>query len=99
MEAPWINASEDGQTEGIASYNYARLIYRLTKSFSRYDARYDILPELEFELSHGRAKPDIAICEPTQVDWLRDVTRPAIQASNRHDAARTEYTHGRRGAR
>ncbi len=27
---------------------------------------------------HGRAKPDIAICEPTQVDWLRDVIRPTI---------------------
>jgi hypothetical protein len=42
MEPPRINASEDGQTEDIASYNHARLIYRLTKSFSRYDARLDV---------------------------------------------------------
>ncbi len=76
MEPPRINASEDVQTEDIMSYNHAKLTYRLTKSFSRYDSQYDILPELEFELSHGRAKPDIAICEPTQVDWLRDVIRP-----------------------
>lgn len=76
MEPPRINASEDVQTEDIRSYNHAKLTYRLTKSFSRYDAQYDILPELEFELSHGRAKPDIAICELTQVDWLRDVIRP-----------------------
>ncbi len=62
MKPHRINASEDGQTEDIMSYNHARLTYRLTKSFSRYDAKYDILPELEFELSYGRAKPDIAIC-------------------------------------
>jgi len=76
MELPRTNASEEGQTEDIRSYNHAKLTYRLSKSFSRYDTQYDILPELEFELSHGRAKPDIAICEPAEADWLRDVIRP-----------------------
>jgi Uma2 family endonuclease len=76
MELPRINASEDLQTEDIVSYNHAKLTYRLSKSFSRYDTQYDILPELEFELLHGRAKPDIAICEPAEADWLRDVIRP-----------------------
>lgn len=76
MELPRTNASEEGQAEDIASYNRPRLVCRLIKCFSRYDAQYDILPELEFELSHGRAKPDIAICEPAEADWLRDVIRP-----------------------
>ncbi|CAA9290587.1 MAG: hypothetical protein AVDCRST_MAG56-4538 [uncultured Cytophagales bacterium] len=76
MELPRINASEEVQAENIASYNHAKLVYRLGKSFSRYDTQYDILPELKFELSYGRAKPDIAICEPAEADWLRDVIRP-----------------------
>jgi len=77
MELPQPQVFEDFQTEDIPSYNHAKLTYRLTKSFSRYDTQYDILPELEFELSHGRAKPDVAICRPAKADWLRDVIRPA----------------------
>lgn len=72
-----MNASEEVQAEDIASYNHARLVYRLSKCFSRYDAQYDILPEPDFELSQGRAKPGLAICEPAGADWLRDVIRPA----------------------
>ena len=71
-----MNASEEVQAEDNASYNHARLVYRLSKCFSRYDTKYDILPGLEFELSHGRAKPDIAICEPAEAEWLRDVIWP-----------------------
>ncbi len=53
MALPRTNASEDVQTEDIASYNHAKLTYRLGKSFSRYDTQYDILPELGFELLPG----------------------------------------------
>jgi len=68
--------TEEFQTEDIMSYNHAKLTYRLTKMLSKYDEKYDILPELEFELSHGRAKPDVAICKPNKINWLRDIIRP-----------------------
>ena len=67
---------EEFQTEDIMSYNHAKIIYRLTKILSQYDEQYDILPELEFELSFGRAKPDVAICKPNKINWLRDIIRP-----------------------
>jgi len=67
---------EEFQTEDVTSYNHAKITYRLAKILSRYDEQYDILPELEFELSYGRAKPDIAICKLGKIDWLRDIIRP-----------------------
>lgn len=76
MEALSFDLTEEFHTEDIMSYNHAKLTYRLSKSFSRYDEQYDILPELEFELSHGRAKPDVAVCRLGKTDWLRDVIRP-----------------------
>lgn len=67
MEESSVDLIEEFQTEDIIapanrSYNHAKLTYRLSKSFGRYDEKFDILPELEFELSHGRAKPDVAVC-------------------------------------
>lgn len=76
METPPVDSVEEFHTEDIMSYNHAKLTYRLSKSFSRYDQQYDILPELEFELSHGRAKPDVAVCRPGKTNWLRDIIRP-----------------------
>ena len=67
---------EEFQTEDVMSYNHAKITYRLTKMLSRYDEQYDILPELEFELSHGRAKPDVSICKISKANWLRDIIRP-----------------------
>ncbi|MDZ7898765.1 MAG: Uma2 family endonuclease [Arcicella sp.] len=67
---------EEFQTEDIMSYNHAKITYRLAKTLSRFDEKYDILPELEFELTHGRVKPDIAICKIGKADWLRDIIRP-----------------------
>ncbi|GAB3916275.1 Uma2 family endonuclease [Larkinella terrae] len=75
METPQFDVFEEFQTEDVMSYNHAKLIYRLTKSLGKYDEQYDILPELEFELSHGRAKPDVAICQLGKANWLRDVIR------------------------
>jgi Uma2 family endonuclease len=76
MESIVFDEIEEFQTEDIMSYNHAKITYRLAKSLSRYDEQYDILPELEFELSHGRAKPDVAICRLGKIDWLRDIIRP-----------------------
>lgn len=76
METASFDLIEEFQTEDIMSYNHAKIIYRLTKTLSRYDEQYDILPELEFELSHGRAKPDVAVCKMGKIDWLRDIIRP-----------------------
>ncbi len=76
MESIVFDEVEEFQTEDVMSYNHAKITYRLAKNLSRYDQQYDILPELEFELSHGRAKPDLAICKIGKIDWLRDVIRP-----------------------
>lgn len=77
METPPFDLIEEFQTEDIMSYNHAKITYRLAKTLSRYDDKYDILPELEFELSHGRAKPDVAICKMGKTNWLKDIIRPS----------------------
>ncbi len=78
MEAVLDVPFEESQTEDIMSYNHAKITYRLAKSLSRYDEQYDILPELEFDLSHGRAKPDVAICLPGKINWLKDIIRLTV---------------------
>ena len=57
------------------SLNHSRLINRLTILLSAYEEQYDILPELEFELSAGRLKPDVAILPRLQYDWEADIIR------------------------
>lgn len=61
--------------EEVMSMNHSRLISRLTVLLSAYEEQYDILPELEFELSGGRLKPDVAILERSAYDWEADVIR------------------------
>ena len=61
--------------EEVMSLNHSRLINRLTVLLSAYEERYDILPELEFELSAGRLKPDVAILPRLAYDWEADVMR------------------------
>jgi Uma2 family endonuclease len=83
MEAAISIPFDEFQTEdtiGVPhqSYNHAKITYRLAKSLSRYDEQYDILPELEFELSHGRAKPDVAVCLPGKINWLKDIIRLTV---------------------
>jgi Uma2 family endonuclease len=63
------------QTEKSMSLNHSRLAYRLGNLLSKYETKYDILPELDFELIGNKAKPDIAICNKMPVDWLHDVIR------------------------
>lgn len=60
--------------EKTMSLNHSRLIGRLTLLLSAYEA-LDILPELEFELSAGRLKPDVAILPRLTYDWEADVIR------------------------
>lgn len=57
------------------SYNHSRLIYRLSLLLSVYEDQYDVLPELEFELSTGRLKPDVALLPKQAVDWELDIVR------------------------
>lgn len=61
--------------EEAMSLNHSRLINRLTVLLSAYEEQYDILPELEFELSAGRLKPDVAILPRLTYDWEADVIR------------------------
>ena len=69
--------------EEAMSLNHSRLIGRLTVLLSAYEEQYDILPELEFELSAGRLKPDVAILPRLAYDWEADVIcypKPPITA-------------------
>ena len=61
--------------EEAMSLNHSRLIGRLTVLLSAYEEQYDILPELEFELSAGRLKPDVAILPRLTYDWEADIIR------------------------
>ena len=51
----------DIMLEEAWSANHSRLIHRLGVALLPYEERYDIMPELEFELSAGRLKPDVAL--------------------------------------
>ncbi len=57
------------------SLNHSRLTYRLCILLSKFDGQYDVLPELELELSSGRAKPDISIFPKLSINWEDDVVR------------------------
>ena len=61
--------------EEVMSLNHSRLIHRISVALLPYEDRYDILPELEFELSAGRLKPDVAIAPRQRYDYRRDVLR------------------------
>lgn len=61
--------------EEAMSFNHSRLTYRLSVLLSAYEEKYDIMPKLEFELSTGRLKPDIAILPKQQHNWEEDIIR------------------------
>ncbi len=61
--------------EEAMSFNHSRLIGRLNVLLATYEAEYDILPELEFELSTGRLKPDVAIMPRQAYNWEKDIIR------------------------
>ena len=57
------------------SLNHSRLTYRLSVLLSAYEEKYDIMPELELELTTGRGKPDVAIFPKLTFDWEEDIIR------------------------
>ena len=61
--------------EEAMSFNHSRLIGRLSVLLAPYEGQYDVLPELEFELSTGRLKPDVAILPRQPYDWEQDIIR------------------------
>lgn len=61
--------------EEIMSLNHSRLSYRISVLLSRYEGQFDILPELELELTSGRGKPDISIYKNLHFNWEEDVLR------------------------
>lgn len=63
--------------EEVMSLNHSRLIHRISVALLPYEDRYDILPELEFELSAGRLKPDVALLPRQQYDYRHDLLRVA----------------------
>ncbi len=70
-----ILETEEFQSEDIRSVNHSRVAFNLVKGLIPYEKKYDIMPELEFELVVDRAKPDISICKKIPIDWMRDTVR------------------------
>lgn len=69
--------------EETMSLNHSRLTYRLSVLLSVYDGQFDVMPELDLELSGGRAKPDISIFQNLVFNWEEDIiryTEPPITA-------------------
>ena len=62
--------------EKVMSLNHSRLIGRISYLLTAaYEDKFDVLPELEFELSHGNLKPDVAILPHQTYEWQQDVIR------------------------
>lgn len=61
--------------EEARSANHSRLIHRISVALLPYEDRYDIVPELEFELAAGRLKPDVALVTRQPYKWEKDVIR------------------------
>jgi Uma2 family endonuclease len=84
METQAIEITEvETVLEEVISLNHSRLTYRISVLLSAYEEKYDIMPELELELSSGRAKPDVAIFPKLTIDWNEDIiryTHPPITA-------------------
>ena len=51
--------------EETRSANHSHLIHRLGVALLPYEGRYDIMPELEFELAAGDLRPDVALVTKT----------------------------------
>ena len=73
METPYHDVIEEYQSEDIMSVNHSKLIHRLSVALDRYEQEYDILPELELELSTGKCKPDVAIYPNLRTNWFNDL--------------------------
>ena len=72
METPVVDLIEEFHSEDIMSVNHSKLIGRLCVALDRYEAEYDVLPELELELPTSKCKPDVAIYARIGNDWFND---------------------------
>lgn len=80
METMYEAVLEEPQTQDtttMSSWNHATVAYQTTKALSRYDDEYSICPELELELTTGRAKPDISVYHRRPANRNRDIIRMA----------------------
>lgn len=76
METKAVEITEiETPLEETRSLNHSRLTYRISLQLAKYDAQYDIMPELELELAAGRAKPDICIFKNLVFNWEEDIIR------------------------
>lgn len=76
MNLPAIEISEtDVALEETMSANHSRLLLRIGVALLPYEDRYDIMPELEFDLAAGRLKPDVSLVIKQPYNWERDVVR------------------------
>ena len=73
METAYHDLIEEYHSEDIMSVNHSKLIHRLSVALDRYEDQYDILPELELELSSGKCKPDVAIYKNLSTNWFNDL--------------------------
>jgi Uma2 family endonuclease len=73
MEAPSFDLIEEFQTEDITSVNHSKIIHRLSVALDEYSDEYEILPELELDLSAGKCKPDICVYQNLPDDWENDI--------------------------
>ena len=81
METHVVDLIEEFQSEDISSVNHSKLIGRICVALHRYEAEYDVLPELELELPTGKCKPDVAIYARIGNDWFNDIiyyTQPPL---------------------
>ena len=84
MESKAVEITEvEIPLEEVMSLNHSRLTFRLSYLLAKYDDQYDIMPELELELSTGRCKPDIGLFPNMVYNWEEDIiryTQPPITA-------------------
>lgn len=83
MEVISVDLIEEFHSEDIMSVNHSKLIHRVSVALDRYEPTYDILPELELDLTTGKCKPDVAIYENLSTNWFNDLiyyNQPPITA-------------------
>ena len=78
METPFHDLIEEYHSEDIIapanrSVNHSRIIHRVSAALDRYSDQYDILPELELDLSTGKCKPDVCVYLKLPEDWDNDI--------------------------
>lgn len=82
LHAIETNEIEDSLEKSF-SLNVSRVRFSISVLLLKYEVQFDVMPELELELSGGRAKPDISIFQNLVFNWEEDIiryTEPPITA-------------------